>query len=269
MFGRKVQCPVESDGRAQVEEAFVRLTQVLAVPIGSGSVILPTSEFFPGPFAAEPEQMQALVDYVGATMRWGDGGHVTAVPFARKGGGAVARGLTGCVGYSGGAFRGGAEASVVALDQALAARPVALVATIAHMLGHLRFVGRPGVPADRAARELLIELHAVLTGFGIFGANAAVEREIDASVANRHAAASHGLRQDRPVFHHSGYLTEQTHGYALACFAFTRGESHPKWMKHLDTNPRAYMRQSLAYLEHQPSERLLAIRDGSIPEPVR
>jgi len=210
--------------------------------------------------------MHALVNGVAAAM--GMGGRVTVVPFVRGGGGgegaAAVRGLTGCTGYPAGAFRGGEGGDVLALDQALMARPVALVATIAHMLGHLRLVGQHGAPVQRAIREHLIEVHAVYTGFGIFGANAAVDVEVDPR-ANTRAAGSLGLSQGRARFHHCGYLTEEVHGYALACFAFMRGESRPQWLKHLDTNPRAYTRQGLAYLAQHPAERLLAIRADIVP----
>jgi hypothetical protein len=45
-----------------------------------------------------------------------------------------------------------------------------------------------------------------------------------------------------------GYLTEQMFGYGLARWAMLREESDPPWAKYLDTNPRAYMKQSLRYL---------------------
>ena len=264
MFGRHVQCPVNAADREWIEESFVWLAARLGVSMLSDAVVLPTSEYFPGPFSGEPAQLTALVNGVAAGMGMGQGGApVTVVPLARSGGIAVQRGLTGCAGYPGGAFRGGEGGHVLALDQALVTRPAALVATIAHMLGHLRFVGQQGIPARRAMREHLIELHAVYTGFGVFGANAALEVEVDPD-ANRRAAASHGLSQGRARIRRCGQLSEEAHGYALACFALMRGEPRPKWSKHLDTNPRAYMRQSRRYLVQHPVERLLAVQSITI-----
>jgi hypothetical protein len=46
-------------------------------------------------------------------------------------------------------------------------------------------------------------------------------------------------------------MTEQMYGYALARYARMRGEAGPEWSKHLDTNPRAYMKQGLKYLKHR------------------
>lgn len=263
MFGHRVQCPVEAADRERVEELFVRLVERFGVSLLSGTVVLPTSEYFPGTFVGDPDQIQALVDGVAAAMGMAKGAHVAAVPLVRSGATAQ-RGLTGCAGYPGGAFRGGEGESVLAIDHALVGRPIALVATIAHMLGHLRFVGQAGIPAKRTTREQLIELHAVCTGFGIFSANAAVEVQVDPR-ANPVAAVTYRLSQRRPTFHHSGYLTREFHGYALACFAFLRGEPRPRWMQYLDTNPRAYMRQSLGYLAQHPPEQLLAIQAGIVP----
>jgi hypothetical protein len=38
-------------------------------------------------------------------------------------------------------------------------------------------------------------------------------------------------------------------GYALALFAFVRGEQKPEWSKYLGTNVKAYFKDSLKYLE--------------------
>lgn len=268
MWKRSVRCPVDAQDRELVEESFVWLAQRFGLPPDShgdqGAVASPISQFFPRRFAGSPDQTNALVRGVGAVMAMEDAERLTAVPLVH--GGTGNRGFTGCSGYPAGAFRSAEEARVVALDPALAARPVALLATVAHMLGHLRFAAQRRVPADRATRELLIEFHAVYTGFGVFGANAAVEREIDAPSANARAAMSFGLRQTRPTFQHSGYLSEQLHGYALASYAFATGEARPKWIRHLDANPRAYTKQSMRYLEQHPAERLLGLRAGTVPQ---
>jgi hypothetical protein len=45
-----------------------------------------------------------------------------------------------------------------------------------------------------------------------------------------------------------GYLTAPMHGYALARYAWLRGETDPGWAGYLDTNPRACLRQGLRFL---------------------
>jgi hypothetical protein len=261
MFGRRVQCPVEVADREWIEESFSWLAGRFGVSLLTNGVILPTSEYFPEPFSGEQKQLHALVTGVASAMGLAQSAQLTAVPLVRGSGAGVERGLTGCVGYPGGAFRGGEGDGVIALDPALMSRPIALVATVAHMLGHLSFAGKRGIPARRTSREGLIDLLAVYSGFGIFSANAAVQVEVDPR-ANERAALSYGLSTGRLTFHRCGYLTEQVHGYALACLALMRGETRPTWSRHLDTNPRVYMKQSLRYLAQHPSQRLLAIQAG-------
>nr|BFE73682.1 hypothetical protein GCM10020092_069830 [Actinoplanes digitatis] len=49
-----------------------------------------------------------------------------------------------------------------------------------------------------------------------------------------------------------GYLTEPMFGYALARYAWLRGETDPPWARHLDTNPRTFLRQGLRFLARTP-----------------
>jgi hypothetical protein len=68
---------------------------------------------------------------------------------------------------------------------------------------------------------------------GVFQANAALEFSADST----------GWRSSR-----LGYLSEQMWGYALARYALLRGEPDPDWASYLDTNPRAYLKQSIRFL---------------------
>lgn len=273
MFGRVVQAPIQAVDREWVEESFAWFADQFGVSLLASPVLLPTSEYFPGPFTGEPAQMRALVTGVAAAMGV-ESSRLTVAPFPRDGGAVAEHGLKGCIGYPGGSFRGGEERSLItplgeersliALDKALVDRPIALVATIAHMLGHIRFAGVRRVPlrpGQQASREWIINLFTVYAGLGIFSANAAVEVEAPPR-ANQRAAQAWGSNAGRYRHYQSGYLTEEHYGYALACLALMRGEMHPKWSKHLDTNPRVYMGQSLKYLAEHPPAPLLDIRSG-------
>ena len=253
MFARGVECPVGASDRQWIEDAFGWLAGRPDVAPLAGTVFLPTAEHFPGPFSGDPEQVRALVAGTATRMGLAELADLRVVPFER--------GHAGCAGYPGGAFGGGEEQPSVAVDPELVRRPVELVATIVHMLAHLRLAD---VPARDDARERWFAVYGVYAGFGIFGANAAVEVQQDPR-ANPSAARTLGLRPARPSHYYSGYLTEEAHGYALACFAFLRGESAPKWAKHLDTNPRVYMKRSLRHLEAHASEQLLAVRSVLSP----
>jgi hypothetical protein len=37
-------------------------------------------------------------------------------------------------------------------------------------------------------------------------------------------------------------------GYALARYAWLRGERNPAWARHLDTNPSAFLKRGLRFL---------------------
>lgn len=116
---------------------------------------------------------------------------------------------------------------VVAIDRTLTS--VRLIATIAHELGHVRLDGR----YDGADHEPLTDLLTVHFGLGIFTANAAFDFSQD----------NHWRTVQR-----LGYLTEPMFGYGLACHAWRRGEIRPAWARHLDTNPRAYVKRGLRHL---------------------
>jgi hypothetical protein len=124
-------------------------------------------------------------------------------------------------------------ATVITVQLANAREPLALVATIAHELGHERLLGEARIDRSRRDGEPLTDLFAVFCGFGIFSANAAFE-----------------FRNSRGSYRTSrlGYLTEPMYGYALARYAWLRGEPAPDWARHLDTNPRIYLRDGLRFL---------------------
>lgn len=115
-----------------------------------------------------------------------------------------------------------------------AAAPMALVATISHELGHVLLIGDGRVSAHREDHEPLTDLLTVFFGLGIFGANAAFEYSRDAGYARTARL---------------GYLTEPMFGYALARYAWLRGERNPGWAGHLDTNPRTFLKRGLRFLE--------------------
>jgi hypothetical protein len=126
----------------------------------------------------------------------------------------------------------GSEDDVRAVFASVCAR-VALVATIAHELGHERLLGESRIDASRRDGEPLTDLFSVFFGFGIFSANAAFEfRSSDRSYQTSKL----------------GYLTEAMYGYALARYAWLRGETSPAWAAHLDTNPRTYLKDGLRFL---------------------
>ncbi|MBV1850246.1 hypothetical protein [Catellatospora tritici] len=115
--------------------------------------------------------------------------------------------------------------SVIGVGFAHAATPDALVATIAHELGHVLLVGDERLdPADPDV-EALADLVTVWYGLGVFGAGAAVR-----------------CARRRPG------LTLPRYSYALAHYAWLRGETDPVWLSDLRQVPRAQVRRGLRHL---------------------
>lgn len=131
------------------------------------------------------------------------------------------------------------DRSVIAVPDSLLKRPVALVATLAHEIAHVRLIGENRVTSEQYDQEQLTDLATVFFGLGIFTANAAYDYTQTATGARTMIASTSRL----------GYLGEEMCGYALASFAFRRGEPDPFWASQLDLNPRAYLKQGLRYLE--------------------
>jgi hypothetical protein len=123
----------------------------------------------------------------------------------------------------------------IRIDPLQVQEPMRLVAVVAHELCHELLLGGSGVAdANGADHEPLTDLLTVYTGLGIFGANAAFE----------FAAFNAGGWRTRSL----GYMNESMFGYALACYAWLRGESDPAWARFLDTNPRGYLKEGSKYL---------------------
>src|SRR5262249_54398499 len=116
--------------------------------------------------------------------------------------------------------------------------PLAMVATMAHELGHVLLLGQGRVSADVEDHEPLTDLLTVFLGLGIFTAN---------SVLREHywdAGAVSGWSMGR-----SGYLTMAMYGYALSLFAWMRGEVQPSWAKELRLDVRSAFKEGLRFLE--------------------
>jgi hypothetical protein len=95
--------------------------------------------------------------------------------------------------------------------------------------------------------EPLNDLLTVFLGFGIFSANAAFRFE-------QHTNNNSQGWSTRRL----GYLSEEQFGYALARYAFERGETKPEWRSLLSTNVAVYMKRSSAWLADTGALRLLS-----------
>ncbi|AVT30701.1 hypothetical protein C6361_15835 [Plantactinospora sp. BC1] len=221
--------------RRWIEENLAWLVREFGDSWLRSPVVLPTDDFFPGGYSGSEEDMLQVVhqlcDYLSV-----DPDRIRVELHADRAGGRELPELVGgYASWSGAAghYRVVAGRAVVSLEESLGSRPLALVATVAHELAHERLLGEGRVDPQRRDQEPLTDLLTVYLGFGIFTANAALE------FAGRHTGWSASRL---------GYLTEPMYGYALARYAWLRGETAPDWARHLDTNPRTYLRRGLRFL---------------------
>jgi len=247
MFGFSSKLPVGDDDRQWVEDGFKRLERMLGRRrMLDAEVVLPTAECFPDPYSKDLSSAEALFQRVCSYMRvdrravelevFADESDELRklVPYWRGNSG-------GCAGLfthdqsADGDKR--IENMVVAVRKSQLGDPLALVATLAHELGHVILLGGKLMDPKTADHEPMTDLLTVYLGVGVFSAN---------------SAARFKQYQDDGYagwsMQHLGYLPEEVYGYALAKFAVERGEEKPAWVKHLSTNVRSYYSRSRAWM---------------------
>jgi hypothetical protein len=143
--------------------------------------------------------------------------------------------------------------SVIQVAKSQLTEPEFLVATLAHELAHEMLLGDGRLRADESDQEWVTDLLPVFLGLGIFAANA----------AQRVKSLGLGWTSHRS----QGYLQPATFGYALALFAFMRGESKPSWRTHLSQHVAPPFKASLRFL-FKTNDTLFhpaTIREKSVP----
>jgi hypothetical protein len=128
------------------------------------------------------------------------------------------------------------EPGVVRLAESQLADPPALVAVLAHELAHDLLHGR-NLLRDDIDAEWVTDLLPVFLGLGVFTANATLREK-----THCHGHISWWTMQRR------GYLTSTTIGYALALFAWARGERKPEWARFLRADAAHTLARGLRYL---------------------
>ncbi len=230
----RAQSPIRDVEREWIDTSLDWLTGEFGDERLRGTVVLPTNEFFPGIYRGTRGDIRAVLGRLCAHMGIDParielehlesesepdmGDHVPLTWHSQ-----------GAAGHH--RVRDGR--SIIGVQDEQAAEPMALVATIAHELGHVLLLADGRISSSRKDHEPLTDLLTVFFGVGIFGANAAFE----------YAQHDRGYRTTR-----LGYLTEPMFGYALARYAWLRGETEPAWARYLDTNPRAFLKRGLRYL---------------------
>lgn len=251
MFGlTRSKLPITEERRRWIDRSFVRLGGLLGVDrLLDAPLVLPTPDYFPDRYDGSEAALRAMFSRIASYMRvepsevevalFATAEHLTStlVPFY-SGGSSGAAGL-----YE----HDPSARAQIAVDESQMKDPMTLVATIAHELGHVILL-RPGlVGRDEPDMEPLNDLVTIFLGFGIFTANSAFR------FAQHQDGRSRGWSARR-----LGYLSEEDLGYALARFAYERGEMKPEWVSFLATNVKTFTKRSAAWLTQNSEPRLLS-----------
>jgi hypothetical protein len=228
MFGWfRPRCPVNVCEKAWVERRTAWLVKTFGWErLRDAVVVLPTPEFFPEPYDQTEADVRILLDRVGGYMGIAPG-RVDLELFEE--------GQDGIHGAAGLYVAGARE--TIRIHTGLLPDPLALVATLAHELAHALLLGDQRISPEEHDHEWVTDLTTVFLGLGIFGSNSVI-RESYARTAHFYAWN----------IHRQGYLSEDVYGYALALFAWARGETDPSWDRHLRPNVRGSFRAGLHYL---------------------
>ncbi|HEX8130796.1 MAG TPA: hypothetical protein VF527_16975 [Pyrinomonadaceae bacterium] len=234
------KCPVAAEDKAWIEESMLWLIEEFGRDaLLNATLVLPTDEFFPDHFSEEEEDVRALVDRVCGYM--GVDPERVELEFFTDENDAPRSGLPfeefsrrGVAGH----YRKRRDKFLINIESSQLTDPMFLVATSAHELGHVRLLGEGRVSANFEDHEPLTDLLTVFLGMGVFTGNAVF------SFRQWTDAFSQGWQTEC-----RGYMTEEMFGYALALFAWARGEDHPAWSGHLRGNVSAYFKSSYKYLE--------------------
>jgi hypothetical protein len=249
MFGlAKPKLPIAPEQQRWVHSSFLRLAALRGPHrLLQATVVLPTPDHFPDPYDRSEAALQRIFARVATGMQVNPA-DIDVTLFAS------ADDLTqGLVPFSSGSTSGAAglyhhdptTKPHISINEKQLRDPMALVAVLAHELGHIILL-RPGlVPRDAPDLEPMTDLLTVFLGFGIFTANAAFR--FKQYTTDRAQGWSAGRL---------GYLSEELHGYALARFALERGEVKPVWRKFLSTNVRTYLKRSAGWLADRREPRL-------------
>jgi hypothetical protein len=254
------KCPVDLETKEWVDEAFGWLIDELGIDVlRDGEVVLPTEEHFPDVFNGSRSSIRRMVDRVCVYMdvdpklvevRFYENEDESRFHPLAADGNSRSHAL--------GTYRRRRDGKyTISLDTVQAKNPQMLVATIAHELGHVILLGEERLDPESPEHEPMADLVTVFYGLGVFNANSSVvfEQWTNAQFQGWQASSA-------------GYLTEEAFAYALALFAFLRGDHKSEWRSFLNTNIKSYFKSSLRYLT-KTNDTKLAAKVSKLQEPDR
>jgi hypothetical protein len=234
-----IKCPVKDESRQWVEERMAWVVNEFGPDfMRQAKVICPTPEYFPDPYDGSEEATRAMFARVCKYLKIDHSRVALRIIEDQTKEREESLGMQTQIGAAG-TYQSGdwSHQEIICIERGGLNDPMGLVATMAHELCHAHLIGDGRVLPEEDDHEPLTDLLTVCMGMGIFGANSNVR---DTAWSD---AQKHGWSVQK-----KGYLYQSTWGYALAVFAWVRGEERPKWSKHLRPDVRKALKQSLAYL---------------------
>jgi hypothetical protein len=244
----KPKLPLVAELKEWVDDSFVRLAKLIgSEAMLNARVLRPTQEDFPDPYDGSEESLRWMLDRVAEAMRL-EADEIEVTLFSEEGD-MIRSLLPFYSGKSAGAaglyYHDPSSRPQISLNETQLKNPDSLVATLAHELDHILLL-RPGlVGREERDMEPLTDLVTVFLGLGVFTANSAFQFK-----------QFTGLQSQGWSTRRQGYLPEEVFGYALARFAYERGESKPEWASYLSTNIASYFRQSMRWLRTTSASKL-------------
>jgi HEAT repeat protein len=253
MFGwlrTRLRPPLDSPEKLWIERRTSWLASVLGLQRLLGAeVMLPTPKAFPPNYAGTEADGRAVYGWVcrqmGVTPTQVD---LAFVPDDRPD-----------MANAGGLYVPGPRPQILVVESKLR-DPVSLVATLAHEPAHELLLGGKLLRQEEWDHEYVTDLSLVFLGLGVFAANSVIRES--------YARAGGALVYRWSIGKH-GYLSERMYGYALALFAWVRGEEAPGWATHLRPNVRSVFAKELRYLATTRDTQFRAERDNETDLPLQ
>ena len=129
------------------------------------------------------------------------------------------------------------EPGLIRLAESQLTDPAGMIAVLAHELAHDLLIGR-GLLQDALDAEWVTDLLPVYLGLGLFTANATLREKTE-----------HQGHHSSWTIRRRGYLNSGMIGYALALFAWVRGERCPEWAKFLRLDAAHALAAGLRFLD--------------------
>ena len=234
-FSPPPRCPVEAADKAWIDNSLQQLADLFGIEkLRKAPVILPTPEHFPDPYQGEAADVEPLMKrvcgYLGIDPKLID---VEVYREALPQGEFYEQDMdVGCQ------FERVGDRFRLLLEAAHLDTPLVVIALLARELALVELVGRQQLPLETDEQEGMAELYTMFLGLGVLTANAAMFEK------NWHEG-------DRGNFKMGfrGALTLPMYGYALARFAWLRGEQNPAWAKQLRPDVRVPFKAALRCLQ--------------------